>query len=242
MKTAVFFADRHLIHDEPPHWSWDLFKEFLRDFKPDILCDGGDHVDFPYISSFNKDKLLLLEKKRIKKDFDLLNVELDSLRQSCDRMLFLQGNHEQRLDRMIEHQPIFEGDMELENRVDFKGMDIEYYPLKKQPVKIGKHINVMHGIYTGVHHAKKHLLQFMGNVIYFHVHEFQSYYHGIPLRNDEMGANSIGIVSAKDPEWLRVPGHWQNGFGVAYFDDKSFNLYPIIMTKKRFMFNGRLYE
>jgi len=241
MKTCVFFADRHLIHDEQPHWSWELFLKFIKDFKPDVIVDGGDHLDLPYISSFNRDKLLLLEKKRIKKDFDLLATELRQLRDTTDRMLFLQGNHEQRIDRMIEHQPIFEGDLELENRIDFDGLGIEYYPLNKQPVKIGK-LHFLHGTYTGIHHAKKHLLRYMGNVTYGHVHEFQSFYHGIPLRNDEMGANSIGILSSKSPDYLKGrPAHWQNGFSVIYFGDGYFNQYNIIMTKKRFIFNGKEY-
>ena len=242
MKTCVFFADRHLIHDEQPHWSWTLFKEFVRDFKPDILVDGGDHVDFPYISSFNKDKLLLLEGKRLKKDFDLLNEELADLRQSCDRMLFLQGNHEERLERAVQKQPLLEGMVDLEANADFESLGIEYYPLNKQPVKIGK-LHFLHGTYTNEHHAKKHLMKYMGNVIYGHIHKFQSYYQGIPLRDDEMGANAIGCLCDKNPEWLRGPGHWQNGFAVIYFDDKGyFDVYPVIMTKKRFIYGGKVYE
>ena len=241
MKSAVFFADAHKVHDESPHWSYELFLKFMDDFRPNILIDGGDHLDFPYISSFNKDKLLFLEKKRLAKDFALLTTDLRQLRDMTERMLFLQGNHEKRLDRVIEHQPLFEGDLELQNRVDFKTLDIEYYPLEKQPVKIGK-LYVLHGSYVGVHHAKKHLLQYMANVLYGHVHEFQSHYHGIPLRDDEMGANSVGILSAKDPEWLSVPGHWQNGFAVVYYNDAGyFNVYPVIMTKKRFIFAGKEY-
>ena len=241
MKSAVYFADRHLVHDEPAHWSWQLFIKFVKDFQPDVLIDGGDHLDLPYISSFNKEKLLLLEGKRLAKDFEALYGELAVLRGFTKRMLFLEGNHEQRLQRAIEKQPLLQGMAELETNVDFKGLDIEYYPLDKQPVKIGK-LHVLHGIYTGIHHTKKHLLQYMGNVLYGHCHEFQSHYHGIPLRDDEMGANSVGILSAKDPEWLRLPGHWQNGFAVIYFNDAgNFNLYPVIMTKKQFMFAGKEY-
>jgi hypothetical protein len=242
MKRAIYFADRHLVHDEEPHWSWELFLKFVKDFKPDILVDGGDHLDLPYISSFNKEKLLLLEGKRLKEDFDALSDELAILRQSCDRMLFLEGNHEERLKRAIEKQPLLQGMAELESNIDFKGLDIEYYPLLKQPVKIGK-LHFLHGSYTGLHHAKKHLLKFMGNLCYGHVHEFQSYYQGIPLRNDEMGANSIGILSSKNPDYLKgKPAHWQNGFAVIYFTDKGYyNLYPIIMTKRKFIFEGKEY-
>ena len=243
MKTCVFFADRHLIHDEPAHWSWELFKEFLYDFKPDILVDGGDHVDFPYISSFNKDKLLLLEGKRLKKDFDLLNEELADLRQTCDRMLFLQGNHEERLERAVQKQPLLEGMVDLEANVDFKALDIEYYPLKQQPVKIDK-LHFLHGTYTGVNHTKKQLIKYMGSsLIYGHVHAFQAYSVGVPLRNDEWGSWSVGCLCSKTPEWMKGPAHWQNGFAVIYFDDNgNFNVYPVIMTKKRFIYGGKVYE
>ena len=243
MKTCVFFADRHLIHDEQPHWSWTLFKEFLRDFKPDILVDGGDHLDLPYISSFNKDKLLLLEGKRLKKDFDLLNEELAELKGlTGERFLFLQGNHEERLERAVQKQPLLEGMVDLEANADFESLGIEYYPLNKQPVKIGK-LHFMHGTRTGKYSANQHLMQYMGNVVFGHVHRFQSHYHGIPLRNDEMGANAVGCLCGKWPEWAKSPMHWQNGFAVIYFDEKGyFNFYPVIMTKKRFIFNGRVYE
>ena len=194
------------------------------------------------ISSFNKEKLLLLEGKRLKKDFDLLNEELADLRQTCDRMLFLQGNHEERLERAVQKQPLLEGMVDLEANVDFKALDIEYYPLKKQPVKIGK-LHFLHGVYTSKYHAQKHVSEYGGNVIFGHVHRFQSFYQGIPLRDDEIGGNAIGCLCAKNPEWLRVPGHWSNGFAVIYFDDKGyFNLYPVIMTKKRFIYGGKVYE
>lgn len=240
MKTAIYFADRHLVHDEGPHWSWELFLEFVKDFKPDILIDGGDHLDLPYISSFNKEKLLLLEGKRLKEDFSMLSDELEMLRKWTGRMLFLEGNHEERLKRAIEKQPLLQGLAELESNVDFKGLDIEYYPLDKQPVKIGK-LHFLHGTYTNEYHAKKHLTKYMGNVIYGHCHKFQSYYQGVPLRDDEMGANAIGCLCNKNPAWLRGPGHWQNGFAIVYFDDKGFfNVYPVIMTKGKFMFEGKI--
>jgi len=242
MKSAVYFADRHLAHDEPSHWSWELFLKFLADFKPDILVDGGDHLDLSYISSFNKEKLLLLEGKRLKKDFELLNTELSLLRQFCSRMLYLEGNHEERLQRAIEKQPLLQGMAELETNVDFKGMGIEYYPLDKQPVKIGK-LHFLHGVYTSKYHAHKHVSEYGGNVIFGHVHKFQSYYHGIPLRDDEIGGNAIGCLCAKNPEWLKTPGHWMNGFAVIYFDDAgNFNLYPVLMEKKKFIFAGKEYK
>lgn len=242
MKSAVFFADRHMIHDEPPHWSWELFLRFVTDFKPDILIDGGDHLDLSYISSFNREKLLLLEGKRLKKDFDNLTTELRQLRDTTKRMLYLEGNHEERLRRAIEKQPLLQGMAELETNVDFSALDIEYYPVGKQPVKIGK-LHFLHGVYTNEHHAKKHLTKYMGNVTYGHIHKFQSYYQGVPLRDDEMGANSIGCLCDKNPAWLKGPGHWQNGFAVIYFDDRGYyNFYPVIMIKKRFIFEGREYQ
>jgi len=242
MKSAVYFADRHLVHDEPAHWSWELFINFVKDFHPDILIDGGDHLDLPYISSFNKEKLLLLEGKRLSKDFDNLTTELRQLRDTTERMLFLEGNHEERLQRAIEKQPLLEGMAELTTNVDFEALGIEYHPLDKQPVAIGK-LNFLHGTYTGEHHAKKQLMKYMGSVIYGHVHAFQMYSMGVPLRNDEWGAWSVGCLCDKNPTWMRGPAHWANGFAVIYFTDAGhFNIYPVVMTKKRFIFNGKVYE
>lgn len=242
MKSAVYFADRHLVHDEPAHWSWELFINFVKDFRPHTLIGGGDHLDLSYISSFNKEKLLLLEGKRLRKDFDALNAELAMLREYCERMIFLEGNHEERLTRAIEKQPLLQGMAELTTNVDFAKLGIEYYPLDKQPVAIGK-LNVLHGTYTGEHHAKKQLMKYMGNVLYGHVHAFQTYSMGVPLRNDEWASWSVGCLCDKNPTWMRGPSHWANGFAVIYFNDAgNFNLYPIIMTKKGFIFNGKEYS
>jgi len=103
----------------------------IRDYEPDVLVDIGDNADFPSMSRHSpigsKDK----EGKRLLADIQSANEGERLLLEGMGgfkpkRMVRLRGNHEDRLLRYIEANPVLEGIIGL-HLLDDKGWEIVPY-------------------------------------------------------------------------------------------------------------------
>lgn len=83
-------------------------------YEPDVVVDLGDGADFESISAHADPGALSREGKRLKADFDAYNEGERLLREGMGgfkprRMIRLHGNHEHRLTRYIEKNPVLDG-------------------------------------------------------------------------------------------------------------------------------------
>jgi hypothetical protein len=101
------------------------------DYKPDVVVHLGDHWDFPSLSSHDKPGSKYFEGKRYMADvkagntgMDMLLAPLKELQKTQKttkhkvykpRMVFLRGNHEHRLTRAVQSNPMLEGLMTYEH-------------------------------------------------------------------------------------------------------------------------------
>ena len=88
---------------------------YLQEKKPDVIVHIGDHFDFPSLSSYDKGKKSF-EGRRLKKDIDsgvegvrLLTEEILKDPTYKPRLVFCEGNHEHRLNRLMDEMPELEG-------------------------------------------------------------------------------------------------------------------------------------
>jgi hypothetical protein len=95
------------------------------DYKPDVVVHLGDHWDFPSLSSHDKPGSKYFEGKRYMADVEAGNIGMDMLLAPLKelqktqkttkhkvykpRMVFLRGNHEHRLTRAVQSNPMLEG-------------------------------------------------------------------------------------------------------------------------------------
>ena len=242
VRRGIIYADTHLSHTEEEHPSYSLVKQFGRDWKPDFAIDLGDWLDFDYLSKFTENDDLSREGKRLQKDVDLALRDLDEWAEITSEHVKLQGNHDARLDRLIEAQPAFEWLVAPEKLFEFVQRGIHYVRDREQPYRLGK-LNVIHGWYWSKYHAQKHLDALSGNVVYGHVHAFQTASKVLEAQGDEIAAWSLGCLSDKAPSYKKGrPSGWQNGFAVVYVDECGrFNLYPIRIIGGAFLFEGKQY-
>lgn len=240
IRRGIIYGDTHLIHTEDEHPSYALVKQFARDWEPDFAIDLGDWMDFDYLSKFSDNDDLLREGKRLQKDVDLGLRDLDEWAEITNEHIKLQGNHEARLDRLIESQPAFEWLAAPEKLFEFTARNIRYVRDGEQPHHLGK-LNVIHGWYWSKYHAQRHLDALSGNVVYGHVHAFQTASKKLEAAGDEVAAWSLGCLCDKSPSYKRGrPSGWQNGFAVVYVDETGrFNLYPIRIINGAFLFEGK---
>lgn len=243
MWKAVIVPDTHWLAGRKLHWSYRLVKEFIEAEAPDVIIHLGDALDLNYLSKFDERSPLHLEGKRYSEDIALLEEELKFYKDNAERVVLLEGNHDERVRRVIEQDPRWEGLIEYESLLDFKALDVEYYPLTKQPVKVGK-LHICHGWWASQYAAKKHLEQWFGNIVFGHTHRRHYFSKVAPGMNTEIASWGLGCLTDRNPEYLKgMPAGWQHDFAVVYFEPRGdFHFYRIPIVNKKFVWEGRLWK
>ena len=120
----LFLPDCQVKEGVPlEHLEW--AGKYIADKKPDIIVNAGDFADMPSLSTHDKAGSKYFEGLRYKKDIevakDAMKILLKPLRSLQEqqkknkekvykpRMVMLLGNHENRIDRAINNNPMLEG-------------------------------------------------------------------------------------------------------------------------------------
>lgn len=157
------------------------------------------------------------------------------------------------VDQAIDKDPSkCEGIIEIENCIDLKGWQVIPYIQKKAngtylrgKYQVGK-LQVMHGDYTNQYHSAKTVNSVCKSIAYGHSHDIQSFSQVTANDiNDTHIAWSIGCLCNLSPSYIKGRANkWVNGFAVVYSDEKTgnFNLYQVVISNNKFMFNGKTYK
>lgn len=243
MTRILILADRHHYHGEDETSPYKLVKKFAKDFKPDLTVDLGDLLDLPYLARFNESNLKVLSEGVFRKDFDLVNKELDFWQAVSGGYVQIEGNHDERILRLTQKEPMWDGmiNYESEHSLKLKERGIPYIHQADEPFRKGK-LTFVHGYSATKYSSAVHLDMYGHNVVFGHVHKFQMFSKILHIAKEEIQGWAIGCLGVIQPEWLKgKPSHWQFGFGVCYMDEKSgrFNLYPVNIINNEFFFEGR---
>lgn len=243
MKIGLIKTDEHQDSTKPFNPAYLLLKKFAKHLKPDFVVDLGDWLDMAYIASFNKERLDTISGMTFKDDYDLGKRELDFWQSVTPKLYMIQGNHDERTERLIDAVPAFKGLIDYHIVFDFEGRGIEYRRILDEPLRIGK-LTFIHGWYTNKYHAAKHLDVYSGNICYGHCHRFMTISKNLAHHNEEIQAWCIGGLCDKAPDYMKGrPTGWQNGFAIMYLQDNGdFNLYPINIINGGFVWEGRKWE
>jgi len=212
-----------------------------------MLIDLGDTGDFDSISRFNKGRPRKEEGKRLLKDIQIVQKVENTIFACAPKAKKRKhkGNHEERLDRYLDENPVVEG--MLEGFFDNKDFPVEIIEHGKFS-SIGKLMS-HHGDrrgYISIHHAKQ-WASIGRSIIYGHHHGIQRFTHETLHRNgkpDKHAAFAIGCLCLLERDWMsNQKSLWQQSLGLAYFaDDGYFNLYNVDITNRRAIWNGKLYK
>jgi hypothetical protein len=113
MSRHFVIPDRQAKKGVPlDHNKW--LGQAIAEYRPDVLIDLGDNADFPSVSthsavgSMDKEGQRLIHDIEVAKEADRIMFEhMGKFRPK--RMIRLRGNHEHRLTRYIESNPVLEG-------------------------------------------------------------------------------------------------------------------------------------
>ena len=121
---------------------------YIVDKQPELVICLGDFADMPSLSSYDKGKKSF-EGRRYKTDIDSAQNAMDELltplwrynakrvrqkmKQYRPKMIMLYGNHENRITRAIESEPMLDGAIGLHD-LDYEGFGWETYPFLEAPI------------------------------------------------------------------------------------------------------------
>jgi hypothetical protein len=238
--VVVLFDAHHDPENDDFHPAYKVAREFVFDIKPDTVVIGGDWCSFDSLSNWNKQKPLIAEGKRYQDDVECGYDELHFLKNKLHNteFHFILGNHEERGQWYTNKNPEMHGFVDV--RRDLGLYDLcETITDFEDFLSIGE-LSYTHGWYWSLHHAAKTMNEFGGNVLYGHVHHFQSTSKNKHFRKKEYIAQSIGCLTDRYPEWKgNKPTRFQNGFAVVeYRSDGTFTVHPLVVINGVFSYGG----
>lgn len=164
----VVIPDLHSTHHS--RRSFNAVLKFIEDFAPETVVQIGDLLDLYVLMEKVKQKTPSFSEadvKELERDFEIgaeLLSDISSVcPEGCEKVWTL-GNHEYRIDMLLERFPHFKELLAIESRMNVGDWKILPY---LTPHKIAK-LNVFHGEFWNVAHLRKHLQVYQKNVLYGH--------------------------------------------------------------------------
>ena len=209
----------------------------MADHRWDEWIQLGDFMDFDCISKFNEEAFRNVEDKRLFLDYEKGNDILDRhqaiIRSKNKKAKFtlLEGNHEYRIERLIDKFPVLEGMVEVEKCLKLDKRKINYVRCyqKGDIYKIGK-AYFHHGLYTNRYHASKMVENYGVNIYYGHTHDIQFFPKVVRGKNKTLEGGSLGCLCEYNQSYIKGnPTNWQQAFAVMYVLPNGF--YSLFLVK-----------
>jgi len=228
-----------------------LIQDFLAYIKPTHLVIGGDIGNFDAVSSFKGSRqIALLEGKTVEWEVDHINDNIVtplymSLPETTE-WIWLEGNHDYRLNQYLAEDPTFGDYYKFKNCVArwMAYTPYQFFEINK-PWRPVKNLQYLHGIYWNLHHAAKTIIALHRTTIYGHVHDSQKDMAVSPIDQTEfMYAKSIGCLCNRNPDYMRnKPNRWSHGLSITYtWKDGRFNEYDIHIVDGQFYYPNQLFS
>jgi metallophosphoesterase superfamily enzyme len=238
VKSIIILSDVHLEYGLKTDKSYEVVKNFIKEYKTEKVVLGGDFLDFSYLGAYNKDAPMLMENKRLYKDIDIAKREIDFFRKYSKKdVLYLEGNHEERLRRQVSRTPMI-----ADNILTLKKLlNVPFVLLEDQPVEIVDNLFCMHGHRYSMHLAAATVKDYMENVIVGHAHRLQTW--ATRTMKHSKVCWSSGCLCSKTPKYLKGRHSiWNNGFVLVEYDNKGFTVNNILIEDNSFIWNGKRWK
>jgi predicted phosphodiesterase len=227
-----------LGHDER---SLKAVLKYASEHRWDGVLQLGDFADWDFISKWTAENARRIEGQRFLKEYEGMNKFLDRIQKAARnknpdaKIVIIQGNHDYRVEVVMDKTPMYEGMLEMETNLKFKERKIEYWKYweHRKSYKIGK-ARFIHGLYTNGNHAKTTATQHNHNIYYGHTHDRQLY--SKTTEGKTIHAESLGTLSKFELSYMgSKPSNWSQAFAIFYFrPNGTFNHYVIDIINHEF--------
>ena len=208
----------------------------------------GDYLDLYTLGSYNAESLGLLTGINLEMEYADGLKGIDKIEKASHKNLkkyFLFGNHEDRYFREVNKKDNAKYGGALKNPIEALELIDRGWKVKTNwkddYFTLGKHLDVMHGMYTNIHASKKHLDMTGHSCLFGHTHRVQSYNSG------NRAAYNVGaLCDLKNKAFHYMPRLsrqiWANGFAMVYINDNGhFFVEQVNVWDGHFFTNGKLY-
>lgn len=233
-------------HDEV---AVNAFLKFAAFYKPHGYVNLGDFMEMDPMSHWGaKDARPRRLTPDIKQARSLLKRIETALGPQCVYKRFLVGNHEDWLEQYLVSRAseFIDGiedlgvNLRIQDLLGLKDLGYRVIPIN-EILRLGD-MHFIHGYYTNIHHAKKHLDVFGCNLMYGHLHDVQSY-SGVSVKGVHE-AISLGCLRLLNAPFMRgKPNNWSHAFGIIEFRvDGSYTRYTPIIVNGCLSFGGTIFD
>lgn len=243
MIKGVFLSDVHL----PYEINLKPILEYIGDMKPDQIVLGGDILDGPDhgVDSWTMEQVEKRGYFCYDRDVKLLKSFIEDLKKVSpkSRIVYLEGNHEERYQRLVRRYP---NTLKNRFRLDRDACpDAKWIPYGDYDsfYKVGDCL-FTHGTIFPDSHAKKMALAYLpSKVVYGHIHDFQSYttHNGDPRKPGRF-ALTAGCLCGRLPDYKKgQPNKWINGFCSWFCYEGVTVATPHIVERGKFQIGAKIY-
>lgn len=220
--------------------------DFARYYKPNVFVVNGDFFDFYAVSSYSKDPA---REESLQEELDRGAALLKAFKAACApgaRLVFLAGNHEDRLRRYLWNQAPALSKLRalaFETVTGLDALGFETYAYG-EVVGLGK-LHFVHGdlVRKGAGMTAKGMLQrYRVNVVHGHTHRVGHVME--TTLGGEFAAWEMGCLADLRPEYIKGVPDWQHGVGVGTLYRNGLFDFQVsrIIEGHRFFHNGRVYH
>ncbi len=219
LESVVFIPDCH--HPYVDQNAWQLALKVVRKVQPKVIVILGDFSDCLPVTGHGLDGPL---RYSLLAEISAARHALKELEEAAgpqlDRKIFIEGNHETRLNRYImQRAPELHGMVDIEKSLGLEESGWEFYPYKTT-CQLGK-LHITHDTgKAGKNAHRSAALAYMGSSIIGHTHrmayEVTGTFDGTPY----LGAMFGWLGDRKAANYMHEVGaaEWVHGMGVGYIE------------------------
>lgn len=140
------------------------------------------------------------------------NEMLDRLQKVFSEIVYVEGNHDWRLNNFRNYIPSrYHRDFDIKRLLKLSERDIKFVPYNHW-LDVGN-VSITHGMYHGTTACKKHYEAAGRSVIFSHVHQHEV--KSFTRRGETVTSTSLPCMSTLAPEYIKGrENNWTNGYGL----------------------------
>jgi predicted phosphodiesterase len=228
---------------------WNKLLQLINDMGSSLygIVIAGDYLDLYTLGSYNNESLANLSNITLQDEYIDGLQGIDEINSAFKgaKKLFLFGNHEDRYFRHIKEKDNAKYGGALINPVEALYLHERGWITKtdwqSDYFTLGKHLDIVHGVYTSIHAAKAHLDKTQHSVMFGHTHRVQCFHQG-----NRAAFNIGGLYDIKSKGFNYMPRFqrqlWANGFAlVNVTDNGDFYVEQVNVWADKFLANGKMY-